>query len=603
MRNPRNPKKCTTDEFVVKARNVHGFIYDYSKVTYVRALDKVCIVCTKHGEFQQTPNKHLGGQGCKKCSGNYVRTLADFLREAREVHGDYYDYSLVSKIEDYTSTKINIICPFHRVFSQKPSNHVTQGQGCPACAGNEKYTTEEFVSLAQNVHGMDVYNYSNTVYNGMQNNVQVECTQHGIFWVRAANHIHLKAKCYECARPSEIHTLDDFLTKARSCHGKRYNYDKCVYNGSADKLIIICPIHGDFLQKAYSHVTGSGCEKCGNLSTAMKNRKTLDAFILDSQEVHGTQYDYENVNYVNIVTKIEIICRKHGPFKQTPSNHLKGAGCPTCANQEPTTLHKFLRKSREKHGITYDYSLIEAVQHSEEYVQIICSVHGCFQQQARIHMKGHGCIQCGWDATKDKMMKSQEEFLGCATSVHGKLYDYAKVSYKGDGQKIIITCKKHGNFEQTPHSHLAGSGCPSCKHKTEDILHRFLIECDVSVSAQARFDWCGGVRQFPFDFHLVQFNLIVEVDGLQHFKQVLNWRNPKEQQERDVFKMKKALKNGYTVIRILQEDIFHNRNDWKNNLKQHLKLHENPTISYLCDNNEYDDHKHLMQNEQANHCI
>lgn len=127
--------KITTEEWISKARIVHGNRYDYSKVNYVKSSQKVKIMCCKHGEFEQTPNNHLKGQGCPKCkyelhSLQTRQTKEDFVRKAIKVHSNKYDYSKSEYINN--RTKICIICPEHGEFTQVPHDHIS-GCGCPKC--------------------------------------------------------------------------------------------------------------------------------------------------------------------------------------------------------------------------------------------------------------------------------------------------------------------------------------------------------------------------------------------------------------------------------------------------------------------------------------
>lgn len=120
-------------EFIEKAKLIHGDKYDYSLVDYVKSSQNVIIICPIHGEFQQTPNHHLRGSGCKQCGRVRTRnSVEDFVEKARAVHGNKYDYSKV----EYTSVhnKVTIICPIHGEFQQTPHSHVTNKQGCPVCA-------------------------------------------------------------------------------------------------------------------------------------------------------------------------------------------------------------------------------------------------------------------------------------------------------------------------------------------------------------------------------------------------------------------------------------------------------------------------------------
>lgn len=114
--------------FVDRAHEVHGDRYDYSRVEYVNNRTPVCIVCKTHGEFQQTPYKHLSGQGCPKCAKNFKDSTVSFIEKARGIHGDFYDYSKVEYVDQ--RTLVCIIDPVYGEFWQSPNAHLN-GEGCP----------------------------------------------------------------------------------------------------------------------------------------------------------------------------------------------------------------------------------------------------------------------------------------------------------------------------------------------------------------------------------------------------------------------------------------------------------------------------------------
>ncbi len=129
-----------TESFIIQARKIHGDTYDYSKVVYKSSLEKVCIICSEHGEFWQTPNNHLRGRGCAKCKGLYRYTKDDFIKKSNEVHHGVYDYSKVEYKN--TQAKVCIICPKHGEFWQKPTRHMA-GRGCPheECVNEKREAT------------------------------------------------------------------------------------------------------------------------------------------------------------------------------------------------------------------------------------------------------------------------------------------------------------------------------------------------------------------------------------------------------------------------------------------------------------------------------
>lgn len=129
------PRRLTTEEFIEKARAIHGDKYDYSKVEYVDTRTDVVIVCPIHGEFPQKPVDHISRKrGCPQCGVEKSteakrKTVEEFIKEAKATHGDYYDYSKVEYVN--TNTDVVIICPVHGEFTQIPSNHLKHG--CRKC--------------------------------------------------------------------------------------------------------------------------------------------------------------------------------------------------------------------------------------------------------------------------------------------------------------------------------------------------------------------------------------------------------------------------------------------------------------------------------------
>lgn len=133
-------------------------------------------------------------------------------------------------------------------------------------------------------------------------------------------------------------TTEQFVDRAVTVHGDRYGYKHTEYVSSRESVVIDCPVHGQFQQRASSHLQGNGCPLCAadnrkgvkRKLIPHKKRDTTSTFISKSHAVHGKKYDYSRVKYVNSRTKVEIVCSKHGSFLQTPSSHVQGHGCPKC---------------------------------------------------------------------------------------------------------------------------------------------------------------------------------------------------------------------------------------------------------------------------------
>ena len=414
-------KKKTKEEFIKEATEKHGDKYDYSKVHYVNSKTKVCIICPEHGEFWQEASGHLRGQGCPKCSGNYIPTTEEWVASARKVHGDKYDYSKVDYVKN--NIKVCIICPKDGEFWQTPSAHL-QGQGCHKCANK---------------------------INGGRKRLSISA----------------------------------FIKKSRSKHGDKYDYSKVKYDGAHTKVCIICPKHGEFWQTPNEHKKGCGCPKCGNKAKGERCRSTKEEFIKKANEVHGGKYEYSKVEYVNNATKVCIICPKHGNFEQTPNSHLRGCGCPNCS----------------------------------------------------------------FENTGDRCRSSLVEFIKKARKLHGDKYNYSNVEYVNSRIKVCIICSEHGEFWQSPSDHTKCRGCPKCNlsHLERSVMN-YLDDVGITYDYQKRFKWLGNQS---LDFYLPDYNIGIECQGEQHFFPVEHFGGDKRFKntlERDKWKKKLCEENGVKLL-------------------------------------------------------
>ena len=198
--------KLTLNEFIRKAKKIHGDKYDYSKVDYVNSRTKVCIICPKHGEFLQLPYKHLSGHNCQCCNLRRKNTTADFISKAKEIHDNKYDYSKVNYVNNHT--KVCIICSKHGEFWQTPHNHLC-GNGCSKCSLKYQYTTSEIINKFVEKHG-DKYDYSNVLYRSTDEYVCIICPKHGEFWQQPYHHIGGNG-CPNCSRSLLEEKVSDTL--------------------------------------------------------------------------------------------------------------------------------------------------------------------------------------------------------------------------------------------------------------------------------------------------------------------------------------------------------------------------------------------------------
>ena len=309
-------------------------------------------------------------------------------------------------------------------------------------------------------------------------------------------------------------------------------------------------------------------------------------FITKAKNIHGDRYDYSTSYYINSKTKISIICREHGTFQQTPSNHLSKFNCQKCSNNFKYNTESFIEKAKNIHGDKYNYSKVFYV-NTNEHVIIECKQHGEFKQIPDFHINRKcGCPKCSFSYKNTTL-----EFIKKAVQIHKHKYDYSHTNYVNSTTPVTIICKNHGEFYQTPDIHIYQKcGCPSCINKTEFIFFEKMKEFYPSIKRQYKVEWCKNKLHLPYDFVIEDLNIIIEVDGEQHFKQISNWTSPEIQIEKDKYKIKCANKNGFSVIRILQNDVSKDNFDWLTEINTAIsKIQDEKTVQniFICKNNEY----------------
>lgn len=224
-----------------------------------------------------------------------------------------------------------------------------------------KLTTEEFIEKAKVVHG-DRYDYSKVEYVDLKTKVCIICKKHGEFW--QVPHSHIKGHgCKKCAnkikQPKQTYTQEEIIARIYSLFGERYSYEKVEYKAMKVPISLVCHEkdvngneHGEFSIRPDNIFSGKqGCPKCYDDRRSRLQRKPLETFIEEAKKIHGDLYEYHKVNYVNTNSKVCIVCKIHGDFWQTPSNHLKGQGCPYCSGN----AKKWDKDTCEQEARKYEY--------------------------------------------------------------------------------------------------------------------------------------------------------------------------------------------------------------------------------------------------------
>lgn len=241
-------------------------------------------------------------------SSTKLKTIEQFIFEAREVHGDKYSYEKSIYINNVTP--LCIICPEHGEFWQIPKQHL-RGQGCPECG-------------------------------------KIKNRNNGKKYKR-------KKKI-----PGKKFTQEQFISILKNKYGDIFDYSEVKYINMKSEITLICPKHGKFVKKASALVnSNTGCPFC--LKEKKRELFSLgkDNFVKRATELFHGFYNYDNVDYYNNSTKVEIICPKHGVFLCTPSNHLKGRGCPICKSEHyvyEERLFNFLKTFLTENDIIRQYT-------------------------------------------------------------------------------------------------------------------------------------------------------------------------------------------------------------------------------------------------------
>ena len=291
-----------------------------------------------------------------------------------------------------------------------------------------------------------------------------------------------------------------FIRKALKVHGNKYDYSKSIYINNHTKIIIYCSEHGFFEQDSDHHIRRhQGCRSCGIITVIDSKRYTKDDFICKAKEIHGEDtYNYSKVNYVDAKTKVIIHCNKHNiDFEQNPHSHLRGCGCPECGLEK-----------------------------------CICDITSRF---------------------------TKEDFINRAIEIHGEgMYDYSEVDYVNSHTDVKILCKKCGEyFYQRPNNHINGQGCPNCHivSRGEEFTISFLNTNNISFKLHKGL-LIDDIKQIYPDFVLINKNVWIEYNGIQHYKYVDYYHNDSrkgtflDQLNRDIKERIYCLNNNIKLIEI-----------------------------------------------------
>lgn len=357
--------------FLIKARKVHGDKYDYPD-EYTDCKKAILIICPLHGEFKQTPDAHIQGNGCSSCKGGVRYTHQEIVNKFNQVHKSLYDYSNV-KYKN-SNTKVGIVCRIHGLFYQTPSSHL-QGMGCPKCAG--KLITEDDFIRQFNDKGLVYIKY----VGGFVNNTtscRFLCEKHGEFSCKPTNFFTSKHGCRLCSNESIGKSLARGLgeiVKGVEDTGLFHlisvdNHNHYSYNTNS-KVTVRCLKHGVIETRPYiSLIKSVGCSKCLYEHKVNTKLYTKEKFVGLAKGVHGEVYDYSYVDYKRANIPVDVVCHLHGKFSLTPSNHLDGQKCPKCTVKNSWSREGFLKFVESNYGGLSTIYFIRCYNDVENFVKV-----------------------------------------------------------------------------------------------------------------------------------------------------------------------------------------------------------------------------------------
>ena len=476
----------------------------------------------------------------------------EFIRRSKAIHGDKYDYSVMS----YKGLKypINLICKKHNYeFTVKAAcQHIQDHyQGCQICKAEK--LQNHFFNKAKTIHG-DKYDYSKSVFVSSKKPIDIICKKHNYKFtlIMAQAHVGVakqgcpicsaekiaqyyaemrkaneerrrkkkeeKAKLQKERKPfkrkpfvlSEQQKLEyrrqaqeRFLKKAKAKYGDKYDYSLVEYQGGEIPVKIICKVHGIFPISPRNFLRGChnrpahGCPKCDGIQEQKKI--TQDVFLQTVREKHGGKWDVSNVQYVSKNQILGLSCPDcKDNFKTTTEKLMKGLGCPRCEGRIKD-LRYFVEEAKKAHGDEYDYSECYLSHNKSGAIvlnNIRCKHHGLYSTRADVHIRQKcKCPKCNVPPNRLSPEQRRDAYIRRAIERHGEgRFDYSQVDYHRKRDKVKIRCVIHDYlFYQSleEHSRNKKGGCPLCSNaeSTGEIeVRHFLDKKKIEYTTQVEIE-------------------------------------------------------------------------------------------------------------------
>lgn len=433
---------------------------------------------------------------------------------------------------------------------------------------NVKLSQEQYIAKARSKWG-DAYDYSESVYIAGLEPITIRCKKHNhYFTVQAGNHICTSGKglmggCPICAQERlaeyknrlrkgtlkrreererakneewlraknvRLSSQGIFLKRATAMYPD-YDFSRAIYKDRETNIVVSCPVHGEFKIRPRTLLFGEkgkkphGCWKCNGITPPYERKFSLDDFKRKMRELYGDKYVFEWSDFKNKQSLIRFTCKKHGEQRRSARVLLEGKGCEYCNGK--LWAPDWIKNARAVHGDKYEYDESRPPRLASDYIRYKCPVHGWQETRYDCHVQqGCGCALCAGVVNKLSADERKQMWIEkCKKRYSGK-YSYRDVVYVNNDTPVKIYCKEHHlTFETTPDTHLRGAGgCPLCTKSVGEVeIYKWLSEHDVLFETQKKLPnenmFCK--RQYLLaDFYLPDLNLIIEMNGLQHYQYV-----------------------------------------------------------------------------------
>lgn len=312
-------------------------------------------------------------------------TLENLLEDGKKIHGDKIGYEKTI-YNGYNKKSIFICNVCKREFEQNVNNHL-RGQGCAFCSKRIKVNNETFLLRAKELNGDD-FDYNEIDVNGTKCSIWIRHKKCGHrFKQQVGSHLR-GIGCPKCAGKDK--TIEEIIDTFKKVHGNKFGYHLIIeYKNSRQKLPFFCFEHGIFYQTRGEHLSGCGCRACSGHEIL-----TTENFKEKVKPVHGDTYIYDETEIKGNKIKAKFKYRKHGPFWQTPNNHLSGVGCPKCQKNCKLTNESFTERSKLINEDKYLYDRVNIINGSVDVLIGCIECNEYFLQKPYYHLRGNGCQKC-----------------------------------------------------------------------------------------------------------------------------------------------------------------------------------------------------------------